>query len=94
MTTFTAKHFDVLDFVEKSKALGVDEKVATYQARAIEQAIDIAISQSNDKDVATKQDIALAIAHLKNELIKWILGTGMSALILLSGMLAKGFHWF
>lgn len=38
MTTVVIKHFDTLDYVEKSTALGVDERIAKYQARQIEQA--------------------------------------------------------
>ncbi|MBP9726791.1 MAG: hypothetical protein KBD83_04940 [Gammaproteobacteria bacterium] len=61
MTTVVAKHFDVLDYVDKSKALGVDEKVAKYQARQIEQAIDIAVNTARtdieNKELATKSDI-------------------------------------
>jgi hypothetical protein len=61
MTTVVAKHFDVLDYVDQSKALGVDEKVAKYQARQIEQAIDIAVNTARtdieNKELATKSDI-------------------------------------
>lgn len=59
--TATVKHFDVLDFVDQSKALGVDEKVAKYQARQIEQAIEIAVDiikqDVENKELATKGDV-------------------------------------
>ena len=61
MTTTALRHFDTLDYVEKSKALGVDENLAKYQARQIEQAIDIAVDRARtdieNKELATKHDI-------------------------------------
>ncbi len=57
----TIKHFDILDFVKKSKELGVSEPVAEYQARQIEQAIDIAVLTAKEeihvKDLATSRDM-------------------------------------
>ena len=57
----TIKHFDILDFVKKSKELGVSEPVAEYQARQIESAIDIAVLTAKEeihvKDLATSRDI-------------------------------------
>ncbi len=55
------KHFDSLEFVKKSKELGANEELAVYQARQIEQAIDIAIitarSEIDTRELATKKDI-------------------------------------
>lgn len=74
MSTFTAKHFDVLEFVKRSKQLGVPEPVAEYQARQIEQAVDIAITTVKEdiqaKDLATKKDLEAA----KNQIILWVAG--------------------
>lgn len=57
----TIKHFDILDFVKKSKELGVSELVAEYQARQIESAIDIAVSTAKEeiqfKDLVTSRDM-------------------------------------
>lgn len=72
MVTLAKRHFDVLDYVETSKKLGVDEAVAKYQARQIEEAIDIAIDRSKEevehhgKEFATKADIA----EVRNEIIE------------------------
>lgn len=88
MTVFTIDHFDGLEFVEKSKALGVDERVATYQARQLEHVIEIAVTRAkNDienKELATKkhtmelnlkiEQVRCEIHKSKNELI--ILGVG------------------
>ena len=61
MTAIAIKHFDALDYVEHSKSLGVDEKVAKYQARQMEQAIEIATnnarSEIENRESATKKDI-------------------------------------
>lgn len=61
MVALALKHFDALGYVEKSKALGVDENVAKYQARQFEQVLEIAVTTSqaqiDEKGLATKQDI-------------------------------------
>ena len=59
MSVIAMKHFDALAFVQKSKELGASEPLAEYQARQIEQAIDIAVSVSKEEltGVATKLDI-------------------------------------
>lgn len=61
MATFTTNHFDLLEYVKKSKELGVSEELAEYQARKIEQSIDIAVNQVRteieNKELATKKDI-------------------------------------
>ncbi|MBX9867816.1 MAG: hypothetical protein K2Y14_12965 [Burkholderiales bacterium] len=94
----TIKHFDILEFVNKAKAAGVDPEFAEYQARQMEQVIEVAIATIESKDLATKQDIELAIAHLKHDTLRFVVWTGMSVaftlLVTLGGMLAKGFHWF
>ena len=93
MTTLVSKHFDSLDFVKKSKELGASEQLAEYQARQIEQAIDIAVNQAKEdidaKDLATKKDIKeleLKIAETKTQIIIWIGG-----LIIASGLIQ---HFF
>ena len=40
MTAFTAKYFDVFEFVKKAKEFGVNEQFAEYEARQIAQAIN------------------------------------------------------
>jgi hypothetical protein len=46
MTSAVARHFDVLDYADKFRALGADENLAKYQGRQIEQAIKIVINFS------------------------------------------------
>lgn len=74
MSTAAIRHFDLLDYVEKSKSLGVDENIAKYQARQIEQAISIAVdtarTEVENKELATKKDMAELKAELKVEIQK------------------------
>lgn len=69
MTAIAARHFDALDYVDQSRALGVDEKVAKYQARQIEQAIEIAVhtarTEIENKELATKGDIRILEKEIK-----------------------------
>lgn len=97
----TAKHFDTLAFVKKSKELGVKEEIAEYQARQIESAIDIAVCTANDEfktqELATKVDIKqleLKIEQYRYDSLKFIVWTGVSIVVFLTSVLAKGFHWF
>ncbi len=67
-----AKHFDALDFVKKSKALGVNDELAEYQARQLENVIDIASftarEEFNVHELATKTDLKQLEADLKIEM--------------------------
>lgn len=101
MDALTAgQYFDVHNFVKKAKELGVNEQFAEYEARQIEQAIETMSEQTNkaiekatmaikvdikDKDLATKGDIRESELRIKVELIKWILGTGVTSVIVLCG---------
>lgn len=62
MVALSLRHFDALGYVENSKALGVDENIAKYQARQFEQVLEIAVTTSqaqiDEKELATKHDIA------------------------------------
>lgn len=89
----TANHFDVLEYVKKSKELGVTEQLAEYQARQIEQSIEIAIntvrSEIEHKELATKKDIEIVrkeIALATNKIIMW-----MGGFLLASGLIQ---HFF
>lgn len=86
MTTVTIKHFDALAYVKKAKELGTDEALAEFQARQMEQAIDVAITTIKEeialKDLATKRDLE----STKNQIILWVGG-----LIMASGLIQ---HFF
>jgi len=94
MATVTAKHFDVLAYVKKAKELGTSEDLAEFQARQIEEAIEVAISAIENRELATKSDINSMQKDLQKELIsaelrliKWILGTGATIILTIFGML-------
>jgi len=97
MSTLAVKHFDVLDYVDQSRALGADEKLAKYQARQIEQAIEIAVTTARteieNKELATKKDIKeleLKIGQAKFEVIIWVVGL-VAGLFIASGLIQ---HFF
>lgn len=99
MTTLTSKHFDSLSYVKQAKKLGASEELAELQARQIEQAIDIAVATIKDeinlKDLASKQDllkVELKIEQLRNELIKWIIGSGITGVLAIAGLLKLMVH--
>lgn len=99
MATVTAKHFDVLAYVKKAKELGTSEDLAEFQARQIEEAIEVAISAIENRELATKSDINSMQKDLQKELIsaelrliKWILGTGATIILTIFGMLKYLVH--
>src|SRR3989338_8208862 len=61
MTSAAKKYFDVLSYVKTSKALGVKEDLAEYQARQLAEIIDIASANTQEeftvRELATKTDI-------------------------------------
>ena len=94
MTTLTVKHFDTLNYVQEAKKLGTSEDLAAFQAKQIEQAIEVAIAQIETKELATKGDIRESelrlqkeIALIESKLIKWILGTGIGTILAIAGLL-------
>lgn len=95
MATLTTRHFDTLGYVKEAKALGASEALAELQARKIEEAIDIAVSMIENKELATKNDIVtlrqdLIAAELR--LVKWLLGTGVATFLGLAGLLKYMVH--
>lgn len=44
--------------------------------------------------LASKKDLELAIERIRYDALKFTIWTGVSGVIVLGGMLAKGFHWF
>ncbi len=69
MTAIAINHFDVFGYVKKSRELGVSEQVAEYQARQIEQSIEIAVktarTEIENKELTTRQDLDLAKKELE-----------------------------
>ena len=80
MSTIT---FDTLKFVERLEKAGVSREQASAMAEAFKDA-------SGEAEVATRKDIALAVAEIKTEianvrgemaLVKWMLGAVLSIAI-------------
>ena len=66
------KNFDALDYVKTSKAFGVNEELAEFQARQIENAVEMTTENIKEeltvRDLATKTDILLLKAEFKAEM--------------------------
>ena len=80
MNTIT---FDTLKFVERLEKAGVPREQASAMAEAFKDA-------SGEAEIATRKDIALAVAEIKTEianvrgemaLIKWMLGAVLAIAI-------------
>mgnify|MGYP001608658361 CR=1 FL=1 len=80
MSTIT---FDTLKFVERLEKAGVSREQASAMAEAFKDA-------SGEAEVATRKDIALAVAEIKTEianvrgemaLVKWMLGATLAIAI-------------
>jgi len=66
MTTTT---FDTLAYAKRLRDAGVPEPQAEAQAAALADAL-----RQNAGDLVTKQDLAVALAELKADLLKWVIG--------------------
>lgn len=74
--------FDTLKFTERLRAAGVTEQ----QAKAIAEALQDAQGEAN---LVTKADLQVALAELKTDVIKWMVGLALAQLSLLVGILVK-----
>lgn len=95
MVTLTAK-FDPVDYIREAKKTGFSQELAEFTAQTIEKII---IDISNNQDLVTKQDLLLTkqelqleIAKLRNELIKWLAGTGVAEILAIAGLLKFMIH--
>ncbi|MFZ4537602.1 hypothetical protein [Propionivibrio sp.] len=80
MSTIT---FDTLKFVERLEKSGIPREQATAMAEAFKDA-------SGEAEIATRKDVALAVAEIKTEianvrgemaLVKWMLGAVLAIAI-------------
>lgn len=76
--------FDPIEYAKQLRSVGVSQEQADVQAQTIERVIDEIVTQ---QDLVTKTDLKKELAELKLELIKWILGTGVSTTLALFGLL-------
>ncbi len=79
MATIT---FEPLKFAKKLQEAGVP----IAEAEAISEAFK---DVQAELDLATKQDLQLALAETKSELIRWVVGAGFLQTVLITALLLK-----
>ena len=99
MSAISIKHFNTIEQIQKLRKVNFTEEQAEAVIEIVEQQAQIIQDQSNkislleNKEIATKRDLA----ELKLDLVKWMIGIIATAVFTLGGtiigMLAKGFHW-
>jgi hypothetical protein len=65
---------DTLDFANRLKEVGVPDKQAERQAELLAEMVNDKLASRNDL-VHLKKDLQIELADMKNELIKWVIGT-------------------
>ena len=84
MTTIA---FDTLKFVEKLEKAGVPREQAKAEAEALAEVLD-----SGAQELVTKKDLVIALAELKADLMKWVIGLALAQVGLLVGILLRMPH--
>ena len=69
MTATALKHFDTLEYVKQARKLGTSQELAEFQAKQIEQAIDVAIQSFEEKELVTKKDLEITKLELQKEIV-------------------------
>ena len=82
----TALTFDTLRYANKLKAAGVPEKQAEAEAEALADVMSDAVKTA---DLVTKNDMLLALAEMKTDLMKWVIGMALAQIGLLVGVLMR-----
>jgi hypothetical protein len=107
MSTLSFKQFSTVDYIKKLRAVEFTQPQAEVFAEVMEQQTQIIHEQQNEieflktKETASKSDVRESelrlqkeIATLRYDSLKFIVWTGVGVVVILGGMLAKGFHWF
>ena len=76
-----------IDYIQKLKEAKFSDEQITALATI---ATDLEDKQKNE--TATKQDLRELELRLKNELIRWILGTGIAGVVAIAGLLKLMVH--
>lgn len=95
----------IVAYMHDLKQAGFTDKQSEVQALRLEQVIKEVkqdIKQELELDgLATRKDLDLAIEKVRAEIqqtryeaLKFTVWTGVSVVVVLGGMIAKGFHWF
>jgi len=83
----TAITFDTLRFVERLETAGIPRAHAKAEAEALSEVLE-----SGMQELATKKDLQIALADMKADLIKWVIGLALAQIGLLMGVLLKMPH--
>jgi len=84
MSTIT---FDTLKFVEKLEKAGVSREQAKAEAEALAEVLD-----SGAQELVTKKDMLIALADLRADLMKWVIGLALAQVGLLVAILLRMPH--
>jgi hypothetical protein len=79
--------FDTLKFVEKLEKAGVPREQAKAEAEALAEVLE-----SGAHELVTKKDLLIALADLKADLMKWVIGLALAQVGLLVGILLRMPH--
>lgn len=79
--------FDTLKFVEKLEKAGVPRDQAKAEAEALSEVLDAGV-----QNLVTKKDLQIALADLKADLMKWVIGLALAQIGLLVGVLLRMPH--
>ncbi len=102
MATISSPRFDVVEYIKKLRNAGASQELAEIQAQEMEHIIEDVLQQTkqasrelfDSKELATKMDVKelevkleVKIAQIEANLLKWMLGVGISAtIVILSGV--------
>lgn len=103
MSDFVLKHFSSVDYMQKLRKAKFSDEQAEILARETEELISNILEQSKNelekKELATKSDIRESelllqkeIAELKNQLVQWVVGTGVAGILAIAGLLKFMIH--
>ncbi len=81
----TALTFDTLEYSKTLQEAGVPQVQAEAIAKAQSRALQEMVSA---QELVTKKDLQIALAEIKHELLKWIIGIAFAQTALTVGILA------
>lgn len=84
MSTIT---FDTVKFVEKLEKAGIPRSQAIAEAEALAEVLD-----NGAQELVTKKDLQIALADLKADLMKWVIGLALAQVGLLVGIILRMPH--
>ncbi len=92
----------IVNYMHELKAAGFTDQQSEVQARQLERIVieiqNEAATKRDLSELSTKKDLELAIERLRYETLRFVVWTGVGCSVTIvasiTGMLAKGFHWF